>query len=1461
MYVFIMLQAIIQFSVRNKLIIGLLLFAWIGYGVYSVTKLPIDAVPDITNNQVLIITSAPSLGAPDVERLITVPIEQATRNVPGIAEQRSFSRFGLSLVTIVFDDNTDLYWARQQISERLVKVQSQIPLGIATPELGPVTTGLGEIFQYVVRPKPGYEGKYSLADLRDIQDWIVRRQLLGTDGVADVSSFGGKVKQYEVAVNTDKLKSFQLTIADVFKAMNANNQNTGGAYIEKGPNVLFIRTEGLVQTLDDIQHIVVKQTDNGIPVLISDVADVRYGTAIRYGATVFNDKSEVAGAVVMMIKGGNSNQVIGNIKKRIKEIEKSLPEGVMIEPFLDRTKMVNNAISTVEKNLEEGALIVLFVLIVFLGNLRAGLIVASVIPLSMLFAVVMMNFFGVSGNLMSLGALDFGLLVDGAVIIVEAVMHKIVHSHAYINATKLNQHLMDKEVESSAGKMMSSAAFGQIVILIVYLPILSLQGIEGKMFKPMAETVSFAILGAFILSLTYVPMITSLLLSKKVKHKKNFSDKMIMRLQQWYKPVLIKVLKVPKTIVAISFIFFIVAVWLLTTLGGEFIPKLEEGDFAVDTRLLTGSSLTNTIATTEKTASVLLHQFPEVEKVVTKIGSGEIPTDPMPVEAADMMVILKDKKTWTSAKTFDELAEKMSKALEEVPGVATGFQFPVQMRFNELMTGARQDVVCKIFGDDLDSLAHFAGALGNIIQSVKGARDLYVETVTGVPQIVIHYNREAIAKYGANIADINMAVQAAYAGATAGLVFEGDKRYDLVIRLDENQRESISNIGNLQIGVANGLQIPLNNLASIEVKDGPYQIQREDAHRRITVGFNVRGRDVESIVNELHAKVEKQLKFPPGFYITYGGQYENLQRATKRLSIAVPIALILILLMLYFAFQNLKYALLIFSAIPLSAIGGVFALWLRGMPFSISAGVGFIALFGVAVLNGIVLIGEMNHLKVEGRKSIIQIIIQATQIRLRPVLMTASVASLGFLPMALSNGAGAEVQRPLATVVIGGLLTATLLTLLVLPSLYLLFETKKKPMKHIQKNKLPGALLLLLLFSAPFLHAQTTVKKASLQEITDLALQNAPALKVSLLQEKYNKIMEATSAELPKTQLNAELGNYNSMFFDSRIMVTQNFALPGYYASVKKLLMTNTAIAQTQTTLQKAEIKKLVEQLYVTLQYQTAQLQLLKRLDSIYSFYKNVATLRYNKGESNLLEKTTLENTAGHVSMSLEQIKADILSTQFQLQIFTQQNVLFEPADSLAATPILLDSAKLAQHPYVHLYQQQQQHALMQTKLEKAKLKPDFVIGYNNQSIVGWQLSKDRVEDYYNASSRFSSFSLGMGIPLFAKAQHARIQAASINEQTAKAAIVSIENQLSGSYNKYAQLYKKYFSSVQYYQTKGLAQANVLMQTASLQYQSGAINYIEWSTLVAQAIALQNDYLSVLYNQQMAVSEIHYLLQ
>jgi heavy metal efflux system protein len=1031
-----MLNNIILFSIKNKLLTGLFILALIGYGFYQVTKLPIDAVPDITNNQVQVITSAPALGAIDIERLITFPIEQVNSNIPGLKEIRSFSRFGLSLITIVFDDDVDVYWARQQVTERLKLAEEQIPKGIGLPKLAPVTTGLGEIYQYVLKPKQGYEAKYNATELRTIQDWVVRRQLISVKGVADVSSFGGRVKQYEIAINPSVLKSNNITINDVFTALEKNNENTGGAYIEKASTVLYIRAEGLIGNIDDIKNIVVKNTSNGTPLLINDVAEVRIGNATRYGAMTYNDEGEVAGAVVMMLKGDNSSRVIKDVKEKIIQIRKTLPEGVELEPFLDRTKMVDSAIGTVTKNLLEGAVIVVLILVLFLGNLRAGIIVALVIPLSMLFAVIMMNIFGVSGNLMSLGALDFGLIVDGAVIIVEACMFQLHIS----NQQKVSQNEMDDLVFNTSTRMRNAAVFGELIILVVYLPIFTLQGIEGKMFKPMAQTVAFALLGAFILSLTYVPMMSALFLNKDISHQKNISDKMMGFLENVHQKVLIKVLNIPKIVVSFAFCLLLVALFIFSNMGGEFIPELPEGDFAVETRVLTGSNITTSSQACLQSAHILKTRFPEVEKVIGKTGSGEIPTDPMPMEASDLMVILKDKSEWTSAKTWDELSDKMSEALKDVPGVTYSFQFPVAMRFNELMTGAKQDVVCKIFGENLDTLSKYSKLLGDVSGKIKGAENVYVEPVDGLPQLIINYKRNLVAQFGLNIQDINKVVNTALAGQSSGLVFEDEKRFDLVVRLAGEQKQNLDDVQNLLIPTPHGNQIPLYQVADITIKESVNQIQRDDAKRRIIVGFNVGDRDVQSIVSDLQTQIEKKIKLPSGYYITYGGAFENLEAAQKRLSIAVPISLLLIFVLLFFAFKSVKQGLLIYSAIPLSAVGGIFFLYFRGMPFSISAGIGFIALFGVAVLNGIVLISEYNRIKDEGETDIKQIVLEGTKHRLRPVLMTAFVASLGFLPMALSNGAGAEVQRPLATVVIGGLLIATLLTLFVLPVLYILFE-------------------------------------------------------------------------------------------------------------------------------------------------------------------------------------------------------------------------------------------------------------------------------------------------------------------------------------------------------------------------------------------------------------------------------------
>jgi heavy metal efflux system protein len=947
-----MLDKIIRFSIKNKLVIAIMTVLLVVWGAWSATKLPIDAVPDITNNQVQIITTAPTLASQEVEQYVTYPIEQSIANIPDLVEIRSISRFGLSVITVVFKDDVDIYFARQLINERLKEAEEQIPEDIGTPELAPVSTGLGEVYQYMIHPKEGSENKYTSMDLRTMQDWIVARQLYGTPGVAEVNSFGGMLKQYEVAVDPNKLKALNVSIAEIYQALEKNNQNTGGAYIDKKPNAYFIRGIGLISSLDEIGKIVVKNV-SGIPVLIGDVATPRFGNAVRYGAMTHNGEHEVVGGIVMMLKGSNSAEVVSRVKEKIEVIKKTLPPDVEIEPYLDRTNLVNRAISTVERNLIEGALIVIFVLVLFLGNLRAGLIVASAIPLSMLFALGMMNVFGVSANLMSLGAIDFGLIVDGAVIIVEATLH---HLGLRAATKKLTQPEMDEEVFQSASKIRSSAAFGEIIILIVYIPILTLVGIEGKMFRPMAQTVGFAILGALILSLTYIPMMCARFLPKKPSHTRNFSDRMMEFFQKVYDPIIKGAIRFKYAIVGIATVLFIVTIIIFSRMGAEFIPQLQEGDYAFHCILPQGSSLSQSIETSMQ-ASRILRSFPEVKEVVGKTGSAEVPTDPMPPEASDLIIVLKPIKEWTTTKDYNELARLMEEKLEAIPGVFFEANQPIQMRFNELMTGIRQDVAVKIFGENIDTLASLAPRVANIIQSVEGTSDPQIERTSGLPQITIQYDRGRIASYGMNIEDVNRVVSTAFAGQSAGVVFENERKFDLVVRLDSTHRNSIEDVANLFIPTADGNQIPLSQVATISFKEGPAQISREDAKRRVVIGFNVEGRDVQSVVRDIQAKLSSSNVLPAGYYFTYGGTFENLEQASARLMIAVPIALLLIFALLYFTFHSVGQAVLIFTAIPMSAIGGVFALLLRGMPFSISAGVGFIALFGVAVLNGIVLIG------------------------------------------------------------------------------------------------------------------------------------------------------------------------------------------------------------------------------------------------------------------------------------------------------------------------------------------------------------------------------------------------------------------------------------------------------------------------------------------------------------------------
>ncbi len=1038
-----MFDAIIKFSIKNKIIIGMMVLSLIGWGGYSLTQLPIDAIPDVTNNQVVILSQTPTLAAQEVEQYITSPIEQQMANLQGVEEIRSTSRLGLSVITIVFDESIHMLQARQLVAEQLKATEDKIPTQFGKPELAPITTGLGEIYQYTIVPRKGYEERYSLTDLRTIQDWIVKRQLAGVKGVIEISSFGGYVKQYEISANPERLRANNTSLSELFDALSRNNANTGGSYIEKNNQAYFIRGEGTTKTLSDIENIVIKTAGN-VPLLVKEVATVQFGHANRFGAMTQNGKGETVGAVVLMLKGADSEKTIKGVKERIARIQKTLPEGLVINAFIDRTKLIDKAIHTVETNLIEGGLIVVFVLVLLMGSIRAGLLVASVIPLSMLVTLSLMNTFGISANLMSLGAIDFGLIIDGSIIVVEGILHYLQDRSMVPQKTKLNQPEMDNLVFKATSKILNSAIFGVIIILTVYLPLLTLSGVEGKMFKPMAITVSLAIVSALVLSLTYVPAVSALLLKNEGNKHFKISDTIVNSVFNAYQPLFKWALQRKKLVIGIAFGLFGFSIWIFSTLGGEFIPTLEEGDIAIDFQTPPGTSLSATVDATTRAQKALKKHFPEIQQIVGRIGASEVPTDPMPVEMSDLMISMKDKSEWVSAKTKEEIFEKMADVItREVPGMSLEFTQPIQMRFNEMIAGSRSEIVVKIFGNDLEKLAERASACAAVIGKIDGVASIKIERLVGLPQISVVYKREKLAQYGLNIEDLNLVLKTAFAGEKAGTVFEDEKRFDMVLRLDSTYRNDIDGVKALYVKLPNGSYVNFEEVADISYITAPAQISHENTRRRITIGISPQNRDVESLVNEIRQKLDAQVKLPAGYYYVYGGAFENLQKAKDRLSIAVPVALLLIFMLLYFTFRSFREASMIFTAIPLSAIGGIVALWVRDMPFSISAGVGFIALFGVAVLNGIVLLSHLNHLESEGIDDIYQRTFQGVRDRFRPVIMTASVASLGFLPMAISHSAGAEVQKPLATVVIGGLISATLLTLVVLPVIYTLFSKKK----------------------------------------------------------------------------------------------------------------------------------------------------------------------------------------------------------------------------------------------------------------------------------------------------------------------------------------------------------------------------------------------------------------------------------
>lgn len=1436
-----MFDNIIAYSVKNKFVIGLFTAALALWGIYSLKQIPIDAVPDITNNQVQIITISPTLATQEIEQFITTPVELAVQSLQKTEEIRSISRFGLSVVTVVFDEGYDIYLARQLVNEKLKEAEADIADGLGTPEMAPLSTGLGEIYQYVVRPEEGFESKFSPTELRSIQDWIVTRQLLGIEGVAEVNSMGGFLKQYEVAVDPALLKSRSINITDIFSALENSNENTGGAYIEKNSSAYYIRSEGLARSLEDIGNIVVSDQGN-VPILVKDVATVQYGKAPRYGALV-RDGKEVVGGKVMMFKGANSAQVTKIVKERVIQIQKSLPEGVVIEPYLVRDKLVSTAIGTVKKNLLEGGLIVIFILVLLLGNWRAGLVVASVIPLAMLFAISMMNVLGISANLMSLGAIDFGLIVDGAVIIVEAIVHRLQVNKAGLSLT---QQQMDDEVITSSQKIRSSAAFGEIIILLVYIPILALVGIEGKMFKPMAQTVMLAIAGALILSLTYVPMMVALVLKKDIINKRTLADKIISFFQRLYTPVLNAALRFKTIFVGATFAIFVLSLVVFSRMGGEFIPTLEEGDLAMQHILPPGSSLSQSVETAKMIQNKLLEEFPEIIDVVANIGSAEIPTDPMPVEIADYVLVMKPKSEWTSASTKQGMFNKLEEALHSIPGVGFEFSQPIQLRFNELMTGSKADIAIKLFGEDLDQLYQSAIEAEKVISKIDGVGTVNVEQTIGMPQIMVSYDYQRMAQYGLHIREVNQVIRSAFAGEKAGIIYEGAKRFDLVVRLCQENRSSIEDVKNLFVNLSDGSQVPLSSVANIDLINAPMQVSRENTNRRIVIGVNVGDTDVESLVENIQSQLDAKVDLPVGYYFTYGGQFENLKAANARLAIALPMALALIFILLFFTFGSTSQAALIFTAIPLSAIGGIWALELRGLPFSISAGIGFIALFGVAVLNGIVLIGYFNQLKKEGMTDIMERIITGTRVRLRPVIMTASVASLGFLPMAISTSGGAEVQRPLATVVIGGLLTATFLTLVILPILYYWLE-RWNNRKGGNSNLVKASAMTVLLCIGIFPSMQAQERVIDLETAMEIAISNHPNIKAAELEIARNHSLQNLKYNLGNTDISYQGDGLFDTDFGQQVNqlgVVQNIPHPGIIRAQNKLQDAYTTKSTTEKQISENELKWKVKQLYFDIQYKNEIRKLYTDLEDTYSEYVSKAEVRVNAGAANPIEALTLKSKWQEYQLLLSQTSIELANMQKQFQIIlntSEQVIPTESLDAIAFTPSMDTKNNLL------LIQSQQDIAIESAKIEtmQSDLKPNFSVGYAAQKFYegGW----------------LSAAEVGVSLPLFNGQAKKRIQAQKVQLDIGN---FKYESRLLSINQERLQLQSRidlYKNGMTFYEDQINTINPEMLRISNLNYQAGQLSYLELLNTLELLSNNNKNYWEQIRAYNKAVTDYQYL--
>ncbi len=1447
-----MLEQIIKFSLKNKLIVILFTLTVIGFGLFAISQIPIGAVPDITNNQVQVITTSRDLSTQDVEQFITYPIELELSNVPGVKEIRSVSKFGLSVVTVVFDDAMGTYLPRLLISEKLKNAEEKIPKKFGTPQLGPITTGLGEIYQYILDVKPGYDTLYSVQELRTIQDWIVKRQLSGIPGVVEINTWGGYLKQYEVAVNPQKLRAMNTTIVEVFDALESNNAIAGGSYIEKGAQSYFIRADGLAKSLKDIGNIVVK-TVNGVPVLIKDVAQVKLGHANRFGAITGNGQGEKVMGQIMMLKGANSKKVIEAVKKRIAKVQQHLPEGVYINPFLERSELVDKTTFTVAENLILGFIIVLGVVILLLGNLRSGLLIASVIPLALLFTLSLMYIFGVDANLMSLGAIDFGIIIDGSVIIVEFISLQILRKWDKLKKLpkEEKQMEMDRITFKSTNKMMHSAIFGQLIILIVFIPVLTLTGVEGKMFRPMALTFSFALLGAMLFGFTYIPVAASLFL-RPAKNPNNFSFRLIEWLKGLYVPSIRFALKHKALVLSVSAVLLIISVVTFSRMGGEFVPTLDEGDFVIQPILKTGTSLSKTIETTTRIEKILIKQFPsEVDQVVSRIGAAEVPTDPMSMEDADIIIKLKDKKNWKEAHTKDELANKFKKALEVIPGVGYEFTQPIEMRFNELITGVRADIAVKIYGEDLAILNRKAKEARNLINGIPGAADISVEKVEGLPQISIKYNRQKLAKYGMKVDKLNKIVSLAFAGVKAGVIFAGEKNFDLVVRYQNDFKKNIENVKDLRVKLPSGNSIPFTELANISYTEGPAKISRDNTKRRIVVGINVRDRDLESVVKDIQQKLRSGLHLPAGYYIEYGGQFENLRTAKKRLMIAIPVALLLIFILLHFAFKSIKEAIMVYTAIPLSAVGGVFLLWLRDMPFSISAGVGFIALFGIAVLNGIVLIEHYKTLKAQGMSDVNERIIKGSSERLRPVLLTAAAAALGFFPMAFSTNVGSEVQRPLATVVIGGLFTATLLTMIVLPILYSIFDKPLKIKKKMKKMKNPLSVLfvfsgIILLWPANSFGQSGNLKLSAAIDSALVHNQNYQS-KVSLTRER--KALVSTATDFGKTEIyySVDENNQAEQGLPLHVMgIQQSFAYPGVYTAQKKALQKRYEAQKATLNIFKNRLKKNVSLTYYQIVYLQNKLAAYQYLDSLYTRFSAAAAKKLKAGEGNYLEKLTAESKKQEIHTKRLQIEKKLEIAYQELYklmgVTTSARIAAKKLE-----PLPYKEASITSNPLLVKAKKEKEASMFRYKTEKRKLVPDLKLEYFT--------GKTTVAN----AKWYSGFTVGLAIPLWFGPQKSRAKASGFVLQAAQQQENFQQKALENKKNQLQQKLEQYLEAIRYYENNGRTLSKTLFRTADKSFMAGEINYFQFIQSMKAATDIRLNYLDNVQQYNQTILELQYI--